>query len=269
MGISILSLMLTQLDKLLLSRLVNLEVFGYYTLAATVSAAIYMAIGPITQAVYPRLVQLYVSGDRSDLASLYHEGAQSVTVISVPALVLLSMHPESVIFVWSGNMELARNVGPILAILSIGAFLNGLMHMPYQLQLAHGWVGFALRINIVAVTCMIPAIVWSVSLFGAQGAACAWLALNAGYAIIGIQFMHRRLLPGEKWRWYFHDVFLPIAGAFVCALAIFPFRPDSEADRASWLAYLLVVGAITLLAAAVLSSFIRGRLWRAIVVPAP
>lgn len=268
MGISMLSLLLTQLDKLLLSRLVDLEAFGYYTLAATVAAIIYMAIGPVTQAVYPRLVQLYVSGDRSDLTSLYHDGAQFVTVITAPALVLLSMHSESVIFVWSGNMELARNVAPILAILSVGAFLNGLMHMPYQLQLSHGWVSFALRVNVISVACMVPAIVWSVSWFGAQGAAYCWLALNAGYTFIGIQFMHRRLLPGEKWRWYFHDVFLPFAGAFICALAILPFRPDNQADRASWLAYLLVVGAITLLAAAVLSSFVRGRLWRAIVAPA-
>lgn len=267
MGISVLSLLLTQLDKLLLSRFVALEDFGYYTLAAMVAATIYLVIGPVTQAVYPRLVQLCASGNRSGLTSLYHDSAQWVTVITAPVLVLLSLHAESVLFVWSGNLELARNVAPVLTILSVGAFLNGLMHMPYQLQLSHGWVGFALRVNIVAVTCMVPAILWSVSRYGTLGAAYCWLVLNAGYALVAIQFMHRRLLSQEKWQWYFHDVLFPIAGAFSCAVALLPFRPDTMMDRMGWLIYLLATGALTLLAAGALSNAVRGRIWKAIAQP--
>lgn len=268
MGIAVLSLLLTQLDKLLLSRLVDLKAFGYYTLAAMVAATIYMVIAPITQAVYPRLVEMHAAGKQTDLVSLYHHSAQFVTVITAPVVVLLSLHAESVVFVWSGDMELARHVGPVLAILSIGAFLNGLMHIPYQLQLSHGWVSFALRVNIIAVICMVPAIIWSVSRYGTLGAAYCWLALNAGYALIGVQFMHRRLLTHEKWRWYFYDVLLPIVGAFACAIAMLPFRPTNMTGRPEWLVYLLAVGVFVLMAAGSLSSPIRKQIWKTITAPA-
>ena len=51
-GITFLALLLTQVDKLLLSKLLTLSEYGYYTLAATVAAALYMLISPITQAWY-------------------------------------------------------------------------------------------------------------------------------------------------------------------------------------------------------------------------
>ena len=45
-----LALLLTQVDKILFSKLLSLSGYGYYSLAATVAAALFMLIGPITQA---------------------------------------------------------------------------------------------------------------------------------------------------------------------------------------------------------------------------
>lgn len=57
LGINVLAVLLTQVDKVLLSRLLSLEYFGYYTLSATVAGGLYLLIGPITQAFYPQLVE--------------------------------------------------------------------------------------------------------------------------------------------------------------------------------------------------------------------
>lgn len=51
-------LLLTQVDKVLLSRLLTLESFGYYALASAVAGVLMMLLGPITTAVYPRMVVL-------------------------------------------------------------------------------------------------------------------------------------------------------------------------------------------------------------------
>ena len=58
MGITLVSLGLTQADKVVLSRLLPLEAFGYYTLAVTISNALYKLSEPIMDAVYPRLTEL-------------------------------------------------------------------------------------------------------------------------------------------------------------------------------------------------------------------
>lgn len=237
-GITLLSILLTQIDKVLLSRLLALEAFGYYTLAATVSGALYMVITPVTIALFPRLVELVSQGDHDALAGAYHRGAQLVTMVTAPVAFLLAFFGEGVLFAWSGNVDLARNAGPILSALVLGTFLNGLMYVPYQLQLAHGWTSFALKINIIAVALLVPTIFWVVPRHGALGAAWVWIALNAGYVLVGIQLMHRRLLPSEKWLWYARDVGLPVIGTAVTLILASYFRPETLSDRLAWLGFL-------------------------------
>lgn len=213
MATTFLALLLTQVDKILLSRLLSLEYFGYYTLAATVAAAITLLITPITQAFYPRLTELVARNDTHELIQTYHRSAQLVTALAAPGALMLIFFGDNLLALWTGDRFLAQEIAPLLALLALGTLLNGLMHIPYMLQLAHGWTGFAVRVNLVAVAILVPAILWATPRFGAIGAAWAWVLLNAGYVLVGIHFMYARLLPTEKWRWYWQDITLPILAA--------------------------------------------------------
>lgn len=268
LGITFLALLLTQVDKVLLSRLLPLTSFGYYTLAASVAGALYMFTGPITQAIYPRMVELSTREDRAGLAAVYHQGAQLVTVLTAPAALLLSFFAAEVIFVWSGKPGLAENTAPIMSVLVLGTFLHGVTSMPYQLQIAHGWTSLAIKTNVVAVMLVIPAIFWTVPRYGPVGAAWIWMGLNAAYTLIIIQFMHRRLLPDEKWRWYFSDVLLPISGAAGVMLLAQLFRPASYQSRLQCLVFLLIAGCLSLAASIALARHIRNRLLAWISPPA-
>lgn len=260
MAVASLAILLTQVDKVLLSRLLSLELFGYYILAATVAGVLYIIIGPITAAFYPRLVELSIQENQTTLISVYHQGAQLITLLSAPAVMLLSFFPENVVFMWSGNVNLAENTAPILSIFVLGVFLNGMMHMPAQLQLAYGWVSLGIKTNIVAVVVLIPAILWVVPRYGAIGVAWIWVVLNAGYVLIAIQFMHRRLLAREKWRWYFADVFLPASGPIGVMLLAKQFQPASYQNRWDEFFFLLMAGALALVASTILADRIRPRL---------
>jgi len=66
---------------------------------------------------------------------------------------------------------------------------------------------------------VIPAILWVVPAYGTVGAAWVWTSLNLGYLLFGIYFMHRRLLPREKWRWYGQDLASPLVAAAAMAWA--------------------------------------------------
>ena len=261
MGITLLAILLTQVDKVLLSRLLSLETFGYYTLAATVAGALYLVITPVTTALFPRLVELVSRADSGALVSAYHRGAQLVTTLTAPAALLLAFFAEGVLFTWSGNAELARHAGPILSALALGTFLNGLMYMPYQLQLAHGWTTLAIKVNIAAVLMLVPAIFWVVPRHGALGAAWVWIVLNAGYILVGVQLMHRRIVPAEKWRWFFGDVGLPTLGAGASLLLMYGFKPSSLNDRVAWLEFLTLGFTIALAASAVTVRDLRVRLF--------
>ena len=258
-GISVLALLLTQVDKLLLSRLLPLEGFGVYMLAAAVAGVLSMLIGPVSSAFYPRLVQLVAEGETPTLIQTYHGSAQLVAVFTAPVLMLLTFQPTGIVYAWSGDAGLAARVAPVLAPLALGTFLNGLMHMPYHLQLAYGWTSLTLKTNLVAVALLVPAILWLVPMYGGVAAAWIWAALNAGYVVVAVQLMHRRLLQTEQRRWYLEAVLLPTLAAAAAAAVCLPLQPAADAARWVWVAFLLLMGGATLLAAMAGSSTIRAR----------
>jgi O-antigen/teichoic acid export membrane protein len=257
-------LLLTQVDKALLTRLLTLESFGYYMLASAVSSALFMLIGPITAASYPRMVSLADDGDARAEASLYHFVAQLVTVALAPAALLLAFYAEGVLFVWSGDPVLAGRVAPILSILSVGTLLNALMQVPHNLQLAHGWTSLATYANLVAIAVLVPALWWLVPVYGGIAAAWIWVALNVGYLIATAPLMFRRLMPTEMKAWYLEDLALPVGGLLAALLITLLLRPAGFTDRWHWLSFLALAAMLSWSTAAWLAPRVRTQMlsWR-------
>jgi O-antigen/teichoic acid export membrane protein len=256
-AITILATILMQLDKIILSRMLTLEAFGYYTLAGLVGLSLYRLIGPVFSAVYPRFTQLVAAGDEQALKLLYHRSSQFMSVLILPATLVVAMFARELLLLWTRSASVAAQSHLLLSILICGTALNGLMTAPYALQLAHGWTRLALYTNAVAVVALVPMIVFMVRRYGAPGGAGVWVILNAGYVFIEIHFMHRRLLKSEKWRWYWQDVGVPLAAsATVVGLARLLVR-EPMSDFMTVLTVALISGA-ALSAAALATPTTRG-----------
>ena len=258
---TILALLLTQIDKVLLSRILSLESFGVYAFAAAVAGVLFQLIGPISQAYFPRLTELTVKGDERAVSVTYHQGAQLMSIMLVPAGLVLIVFGERLLASWTGNEALARDAAPIVAILATGTILNGWMHIPYMLQLANGWSTLAVRVNIVAAAILVPAILWVTPRYGPVGAACIWVIVNAGYVLVAVHFMHTRLLPTEKWSWYSRDLFWPTFFTGTVVMISRLAHPTGLHGRGEFL-WALVTGALALMAAILGSSEYRGRVLR-------
>ena len=258
-AITFLALLLTQVDKLVLSRLLTLESFGYYALAGVVANALYMLTGPITTALYPRFTELATNGDEVALRAVYHQGAQLVTVLMGSAAMVLMVFGDRVLRLWTGNPALAQKVAPLMAVLALGTFLNGLMWIPYQMMLAHGWTSLTIKVAIVAVSLVVPAILLVVPAYGAIGAARIWVTLNAGSLMFTIPLMHRRLLRAEKWRWYRQDVALPLAAATATAFLCRWVMPH-DLGKLGEFSVLLMTASCVLIAAALAAPRVRNQL---------
>jgi O-antigen/teichoic acid export membrane protein len=260
-GITFLAVLLTQVDKLLLSKMLSLEEFGYYAFAAMVAGALYMLVSPITTALFPRLVEWVTHHDDAALANAYHHGAQMVTLATVPVALLLCLHGDGVLYAWSADAHLANEAGPILSALALGTLLNCLMYVPYQAQVAHGWTSLTLKINLIAVLVLVPALFWVVPRHGALGAAWVWIVLNSGYLVVAIGLMHRRILPAEKWRWYGEDIVVPSVAALAGLLLLLGLAPEEGQRRLAWCIYLGVALLVAFSATALSLRSIRERVF--------
>lgn len=207
---AIVGISLTQLDKLILSKLITLEQFGYYALAGVVASALWAIILPINTALFPRFVQLHEQRNTVALAAFYHKACQFMAVALLPVALMLTLFSYELVLVWTGDEVTARSTYLLVALLAVGTTLNGLISVAAYLQSAAGWPGLILRTNAALALVLVPTLLVVVPRFGPVGAAAVWVAINCTYLVVTVPIMHRRLLRGELARWYLVDLLVPV-----------------------------------------------------------
>lgn len=243
--ITFLSLLLMQVDKVLLSKFLSLEEYGYYILASTLAGGLYTLIKPIAQALYPKICDMHSRDDSLGLADLYHTSSQLVVVIAGGPAIVVIIFAHSVLWIWTGDNEIASKTAPLLSILVLGNLLNGLWWIPYQTQLAFGWTRLTVIGNLIAVILFLPLIIWGVFSKGAEGAAWGWVAVNLGYILISAQFMFKRILSEEKINWYMKDLIKPLGTGLIVALIMRYTLFSDFSDKTNQLIFILVVTSAT------------------------
>jgi O-antigen/teichoic acid export membrane protein len=228
---SVLGFALTQTDKLVVSKMLPLSHLGYYMLASALAGGLLQLMAPLNTAVYPRLTQQAEQHDVDAMRRTYHISCEWMSMVIVPPALLLAFFARPILLLWTGDAGVAMATAPILTVLALGTMCYGFMNVPYVLQLAHGWTGLSVGINMVAAAVIVPLIVWAVPRHGAIGAAYGWLLLNVGYVVVNAHLMHRRLLPGGKGKWYRDAVARPVlAGSIVCGgfVLLWPPTPSPQ-----------------------------------------
>jgi O-antigen/teichoic acid export membrane protein len=253
-GISITVVVLVQMDKVILSKLLPLERFGYYVLASTIGGGLYMIISPLFAAVFPRFSQLIATGDERELAQLYHRASQAMAVILMPVALMVAAFAREAVLAWTRDANVASRTQWLVVLLTLGTALNGLMTVPYALQLASGWTRLTLVGNVVAIALLAPLNILLTHRYGEIGAAAVWVALNAGYVLISLRVMHRRLLVHELASWYRDDVGVPTLAAVAMVFVARSLVPESVLVGKFALPVLVLLGLATLMAATSSSS---------------
>jgi O-antigen/teichoic acid export membrane protein len=251
-GISVMSIILTQLDKLILVKVLPLDAFGYYSLASRVAGGLSYLTGPVCAAFFPRFSQLVTRNDTQELARLYHRACQLMSVLIMPLAAVLTLFSYELLLVWTQDRSIAENGHLVLSLLTVGTALNAVASLPHVLQLAYGWTRLALVGNTAATLLLAPLIYFMSIKYGGVGAAIVWVVLNALYIGVVVTFMHRRLLPGELWRWYRYDIGQPLFATATIGSLWNLLIPTSESG---WLTVPeLMLASIAMFAAAVVAA---------------
>lgn len=210
-GIAVTALILTQVDKVVLSNLLPLSSFGEYTLATVVVSGVYLIVNPVFNVIYPRFTALVAEAAHSRLADLYRSGTWLLAVALFPLCMTIAVFANDILRVWTGNQQLADSVATVLSLLVVGAALHSVMYFPYALQLAHGYARLPLTINLILLAGAVPLMTLLTWRYGTKGAAAATVLLYAFYLFLGAWMTHRKLLKEIGWAWLLRDVCTPFA----------------------------------------------------------
>ncbi|MDH4656630.1 MULTISPECIES: lipopolysaccharide biosynthesis protein [unclassified Pseudomonas] len=175
--VSISSIAVIQVDKLYLSKMIDLTGYGYYTLATSLASLPYIVSSAMYPVIYPRFSALVSSGEHSRILKIY-TASSCVLVITLQLASMFIWYHSSVLLEVFFAVEVVSHVTPLLPQLFLGTAIQSLLIVPFSLQLAHGWTWFSLKLNLALAPVMFASLIYLVDRYGLVGAAWVWFGYN-------------------------------------------------------------------------------------------
>jgi len=248
--------LVTQTDKLVLSKILPLAEYGYFTLAVLVASGIMMISGPISAALLPRMAKMEAEGNHAELINLYRKATQFVAVIAGAASVTVAFCSEPLLWIWTGDRSLAQQAAPVLTLYALGNGVLAVAAFPYYLQYAKGDLRLHLIGNAVFVVLLIPSIIWGANQYGGVGAGWVWLGMNLLSFVAWLPLVHRKFEPDLNVKWYREDVLIIFVPMLIVGFGLSGILKLNE-SRWLGLAQVAIIGIITLLTGLLSSSSMR------------
>lgn len=250
MGVSgIFTYLLSNLDKVILSKILTLGDFANYNVATMVNNATKIPAASVFAAVFPRFAELYEVNDEKGLRLMLHKYTQQVSFIVFPLSATVFFFSYELVEAWSHNTVLASTTYLMISIMVIASALNLTMGILGDLAVASGLSSYLMYQNIFSVIIIVPLMLVLTSHYGGLGAAFAWLILNIGYIVISVPILIKMTYPGEIRSWYIDDVGKPLIATFATvgiARLLFP-SPDSIIAQVAVICFFLVLAMIACL----------------------
>jgi O-antigen/teichoic acid export membrane protein len=211
---ALLGLGLSQIDRLTVSAVMPLREFAVYSLAALLASSIQYLSTPVSIALLPKLANYLEGGAEQSFSLLFDRACQLLVVLVSPTCGLLAIFAPEVLFVWTGNRQLAAEAWLSTSLLVFGAGLNAFGGQFYLLQLAHGKSLYCAYINFGAFLVILPLMYLVVSMYGVMGAALMMLLVNAYYLVAHFT-ISKRWIVGRRAHWVWRVFVLPTVSALV------------------------------------------------------
>jgi len=221
MSNSMLAMVHSQSDKLLLSKLLPIGALGTYGLVATLVAGVARVTASIMQAAFPAFSLLHTQLDHGGLIRQYRK-VQALTVAMTPPLFAALVFAGMPVLTYVFDPSVARSLMAPLILLSIGSYMNATLSTPYTLSVAVGRPQIAVRQNLLALVIVLPVAAILVYSFGLVGAATSWVVYHLFAYAYGLPRISRECLRQPVRGWYAHVLraFALIAATYGLAFAI-------------------------------------------------
>ena len=196
----------TQTDKIIMSKILTLEEYGYFTLSVLVASGILMISAPISKSILPRLSKLSAEKKEEEFFRVYRKATQLVTIIAGSASILIVVLAKPILWVWTGDEKIVEICSPILQLYAAGYGVLAVSAFPYYLQYAIGKLSLHIIGSILYVSTLIPLLLYATQTYGMIGAGYAWLIVNLLYMMIWTGIVHNNYAKGIHLKWLSNDI---------------------------------------------------------------
>ncbi len=244
--ISLVASLNSQMDKLTISKLLTVETLGYYTLAASLSLATLSIIGPISVALLPRFTALYSKRASIEASQLFSKINLFVGVITFTIMANMLFFAEELIWIWTGNKELAVQASLYLPIMSLSYAMLSLQIFPFNIAIANGYTKLNNQLGIISLIITLPGYWFTTKYFGGIGAAIVFCVVQFSITVIYIYFIKKKFLKEISLKTlYINQMLFPFIVSLTIVYVISLFSINMIDDRIEALLWIGLSTAIT------------------------
>jgi O-antigen/teichoic acid export membrane protein len=192
-GAHMTSLVLINVDRLLVGRLVSISDVAYYSVAATAAGLLNVIPFAVSHPLLTTFAGLEATGVPSETAELYRRLTRLALVVLLPVVALLCVAARPALRVWAGNVYAVHSTAPFY-FLAVGFLFSALGAVPWQLLSASGRADLVFRYHLAELAPYLALAVVLIRAYGIRGAAVAWTIRSIVNTALYFRAA-RRLLP--------------------------------------------------------------------------
>jgi O-antigen/teichoic acid export membrane protein len=257
-SVSIVLMVINQIDKVVFGLRFSLTDFGYYSLVWQIAGALYLVYGPIYSIYLPILAGHAAIGRLSEMRRSVSAGILTTTLILIPIVATTIVLSQTVLFAWTGSLEAAMRASQWLSLAVAGAFMGSVLLVPYAAQQALLRTDLTLMPAIVILFILLIAVGVAAALGSSTGIVAAWAACTAGLVAYSVTATLREIGESRRLRWWWEHVILPALLSLLVAIAVrHKWMDDMMDSRILAAGILLVTVCISAMVVAVSSPLAR------------
>lgn len=205
--VGIFGMILSQADRLVASKYVNLSEIGYYSLGTTAAGSLTLISYSISTAIFPRFSGDSAKNFLQQIRLDFHRAGGVINYLSFGFGFLLIFYPSNILYIWTADEVIIKNTSLLLLILALAYLLNSMSNPSYTLLIASGNTKVPLICNFVNLIIFIPLLLIFVPKWGILVAAVSWFLQNIISFFIYAIMVNKLVLKEPFIKYVYTDVF--------------------------------------------------------------
>ena len=181
-ALSLMAIIIIQMDRLMISKLDSLEILGYYNFAYMAVSGLGLVLSAINSSVVPWLASSLQVKPEINLLDRYEKSALLILLVVGFFASAMIFYPYLLLSMWVDQVA-ALNSYKIFLLLALGSWISAINANLYNVAIASGKPYWHLRINAILIVPYSLALYFLIVNYGGIGAASGWILLNVLYML--------------------------------------------------------------------------------------
>ena len=192
--ISLVSAVSSQTDRILITKLLNIEILGYYTLAISLASILIVFISPISTAILPKLTEYHSLQYEKELKDTFNTFNLIISILVFSISSNLVFYAKDILYVWTNNKHISEESYHYVPFVAMGYAFIVLQTMYYQVGLAKGYIRLNNILGVINIILIIPVYYISGSLWSVKGICVSFVVIQISNFLIYAYFMNKKMI---------------------------------------------------------------------------